>query len=237
MSIPAHSPRADRELDTIVARAGGNLSGEDNRAVPIDFGSAAGELAACVSRVGLADRSDLVKLVLSGSPQTLERAIGELTGATLAPGGTLRTGATWWCAIGPEQAVAISEPATGDRLLVRVRLMSARHPSLAVVDLSDEWGAIQILGRRAGDVLAALGVYGAAGDPRSVAPVTRRRIAGARVTWLLQSDHRALAVMSHHEAPAVWRALNGAGRPFGICAVGREALARYALLARSHPEL
>jgi glycine cleavage system aminomethyltransferase T len=237
VSIHAHPPRDDRELDAILARAGGNLRGEGNRAAAVDFGSAAGELAACVSRVGLADRSELVKLVLEGSRTTLERAIGELTGATLACGGALRTGETWWCAAGSEQIVAISEPAAGDRLYPRVRRMAARHPALAICDRSDEWSAIQVVGRRAGRVLAALGVYGPAGDPRAIAPVTRHPIAGAQVTRLLESDHRALALMDHGEAPAVWQALNGAGRAFGICAVGREALARYSLLARSHPEL
>ncbi len=89
------------------------------------------------------------------------------------------------------------------------------------------------MGRQAGEVLARLGVYGATGDPRSVAPVSSCRVAGVEVTWLLQSDHRALALMSHRDAPTVWHALHAVGRPFGICAVGQEAIARYTLLART----
>jgi glycine cleavage system aminomethyltransferase T len=237
VSIHTHHPRDGHELDALLARAGGNLRGEGHRASAVDFGSAAGELAACVSGVGLADRSELVKLVLEGSRTTLDRAIGELTGAALAPGGALRTGETWWCAAGAERILAISEPTAGDRLYPRVRGMASRHPALAISDRSDEWSAIQVVGRRAGEVLAALGVYGPTGDPRSVSPVSRHAIAGVQVTWLLQTDHRALALMDHGEAPAVWQALNRVGRPFGMCAVGREALARYSLLARSHPEL
>jgi glycine cleavage system aminomethyltransferase T len=152
----------------------------------------------------------------------------------LAPGGALCTGTVCWCAPTPERVLVLPEPSDGDRLLSRIRRLGARHPDLRIRDLSHAWSAIAIVGRQAGDVLARLGAYGATGDPRSVAPASSLRVAGSEVTWLLQSDHRALALMGHSDAPAVWHALHAAGQPFGICAVGQQAIARYTLLARPH---
>jgi hypothetical protein len=38
--------------------------------------------------------------------------------------------------------------------------------------------------------------------------------------------------MAAADAPVVWHAIERAGRPHGLCAVGQDALARYALLRR-----
>jgi glycine cleavage system aminomethyltransferase T len=233
VSIHAEPPRADHELDAVVSRAGAVRCEHGGQPVALHYGSAAGELAACVSRVGLADRCELRKLALEGPPQALKQVVSALTGMALAPGGALGTGTAWWCAPTSQRVLVLAEPSDGERLAGRIRRLGARHPELRIRDLSQAWGAIAIVGRQSGDVLARLGVYGATGDPRSVAPVSVRRIAGAEVTWLLQSDHRALGLMGHRQAPAVWHALHAAGRSFGICAVGHEAIARYTLLART----
>jgi glycine cleavage system aminomethyltransferase T len=237
VSIHAFPPRAGHELDVVVNRAGAVFCDRSGRSVALNYGSAAGELAACVTRAGLADRSELLKLSLEGPQQMLEQVVLHLTGAALAPGGAMFTGAAWWCAASPERVLVLSEPASGDRLHSRIRRLVTWHPSLQIRDLSVQWNAIAIVGRRAGEVLAGLGVYGEAGDPRSVCPVTSSRIGDVDVTWLLQSDHRALALMGHRDAPAVWHALHSAGERFSICAVGHEAIMRYTLLARTHPEL
>jgi glycine cleavage system aminomethyltransferase T len=233
VSIHAEPPRADHELDAVVSRAGAIRCDHDGQPVALHYGSAAGELAACVSRVGLGDRSELRKLALEGPRQTLEQVVAQLTGMALAPGGALGTGTAWWCAPTSERVLVLAEPGDGDRLADQIRRLGARHPDLRIRDLSQAWGAIAIVGRQSGDVLARLGVYGATGDPRSVAPVSVRSVTGAEVTWLLQSDHRALALMGHRDAPAVWHALHAVGQSFGICAVGHEAIARYTLLART----
>jgi glycine cleavage system aminomethyltransferase T len=235
VSINAEPHRAGHELDIVVSRAGAIRCDRDGRPVALHYGSAAGELAACVSRVGLGDRSELGKLALEGPRQTLDQAVSHLSGMALAPGGALCTGTAWWCAPTPDQVLVLTEPDDADRLQSRIRRLGARHPDLRIRDLSHAWSAIAIVGRQAGDVLARLGVYGATGDPRLVAPASSLRVAGAEVTWLLQSDHRALALMGHRDALAVWHALHAVGRPFGICAVGQQAIARYTLLARPHP--
>jgi glycine cleavage system aminomethyltransferase T len=233
VSIHAEPPRAGHELDAVVGRAGAIRCDHAGRSVALHYGSAAGELAACVSRVGLGDRSELTKLVLEGPPPTLAHIVCSLTGTALAPGGTVRMGATWWCAATAQRVLVLAEPGDGDGLESRIRRLLVRHPALRIRDLSLECSAIAIVGRRAGDVLARLGVYGATGDPRAVAPVIAHPVAGAEVTWLLQSDHRALAVMWHGDAPSVWHAVHAVGRPLGICAVGEQAIARYTVLGRA----
>jgi hypothetical protein len=84
-------------------------------------------------------------------------------------------------------------------------------------------------------VLAALGVYGKAGDPRSVAPFAAAPTGSVPTLWLLASDHRVLALVPRARAGEAWLAIDHAGRGAGICCVGREALARYALLDRRTP--
>jgi glycine cleavage system aminomethyltransferase T len=223
----------DHDLDAVVSRAGAIRGDHAGRPVALHYGSAAGELAACVSRVGLGDRSELGKLALEGPSAILGGVVSDLTGMALASGGALPTETAWWCAVTPERVLVIIEPGDGDRLQGRIRRLGARHPDLRIRDLSQAWSAIAIVGRQAGEVLARLGVYGASGNPRSAAPASSLRVAGVDVTWLLQSDHRALALMGHRDAPTVWHALHSVGRPFGICAVGQQAIARYTLLART----
>ena len=54
-----------------------------------DFGSVAGELAACLRAVGVADCSDLVKLDVHGSAEAVAAAVTHVAGAVPATGGAL----------------------------------------------------------------------------------------------------------------------------------------------------
>ncbi|HZE05932.1 MAG TPA: hypothetical protein VE127_11945, partial [Solirubrobacteraceae bacterium] len=74
MSIHAPLPQPPASLEALVRRAGGVLATRHGRPVVVSHGSAAGELAACVSAVGLADRSQLTKLAVDG-PAPLMRAL------------------------------------------------------------------------------------------------------------------------------------------------------------------
>ena len=56
-----------------------------------------GALAACVTGAGMADCSELIKLELSGSPETLRALSLQLTGTALAAGGAVAAGGAWWC--------------------------------------------------------------------------------------------------------------------------------------------
>jgi len=193
------------------------------------FGSAAGELAVCVRRVGLANRSDLGKLELSGPAPALDELVRRVASVSLAPGGTGPSGGAWWCR-GEERVLVLCEP--GQRQRLRTLLGAAIHRCAGVRlrDVTEELDALAIVGSRAGRLLGALGVLGPEADLRRSAPFTHARVAGAPVDVLLQSDSRALILTVRADAARVWHAVEEAGRPLHLSHVGSDAVARYALL-------
>lgn len=223
------SPAAPDSLAEIVQRAGAVVARDGGRTVAVHYGSAAGELAACLAGVGLADCSHMLKLALHGRPDRLQGLLTEMTGMALAPGGAARGWGGWWCALAPDRAIVVVDPRPGANLRTRLATALLRHPGVELRDRSDSWAALAVAGRHAGRLLADLGVYGTERDARRTAPVSCRAIAGVPVLWLLQSDRQATAVMADEDAGTVWQAITRAGRPLGLCAVGREALTRFAL--------
>ena len=226
------SDRSENPLGSVLRQAGGVLVPHGGHAVVAHYGSAAGELAACVSAVGLADRSELTKLVLDGPPAQLQYLAQRLTGHEVAPGGAVASGGAWWCAERPGRLLVICDPRLGDRLHTMLRARVARRSAVHLTDRSADLAALAVVGRRARALLASLGVYGASGNPRHVPPLTAHAVTGAEVLWLLESDNKALALMDAADAPGVWHRIEHAGQRFGLCAVGHEALDRYALIRR-----
>ena len=217
----------------VLRRAGAVLATRDGRSVAMNFGSAAAELAVCVRAVGLVDRSELSKLVLEAPPAQLAALTTRLVGDAVSPGGVLSAGNAWWCGDAAGRVIVLSEPDTGSRLRDRLHTDARRFVTTTVHDASAELAAIGLLGRGADEVLRALGAFGAAGDPRAVAPFAHGLLAGIPASWLLQSDRRALALVPREHAGEAWLAIERAGRPFGISCVGHEAACRYALLERT----
>ncbi len=218
-----------------------------DRRIVAHYGSAAGELAACVSAVGLADRSGLVKLALHGPSVELGRLAAGLAGAAPEPGGVVFSGGAWWCAPSLRRLIVLCpvQPAQrrsgqlregpagpGERLPELLREWADQRPAVTLADLSADWAAVAVLGARTRPLLADLGVYGESGNPRRAHPFTAHRVAGTEVLWLLESDRRVTALMPRAAAAAVCGAIERAGRRHGICSVGEEAVARYALLRR-----
>ncbi len=208
------------------------LVNHDGRAVVANYGSAAGELAACVSAVGLGDRSDLAILQLTGAAAALRHLSQRLTGSEIAPGGAVFSGGAWWCAPSGERMLVLCEASRAERWHAVLQARVARRSAVTLTDRSADMAALAVVGRRSSALLAKLGVYGESGNPRDVPPLTTHTGAGGDVLWLLESDDKALALMAAADAPAVWHAIERAGRPFGLCAVGQEALARYGLIRR-----
>jgi glycine cleavage system aminomethyltransferase T len=231
VSISPLTREPPEPFETVLRTAGAVFATRGGRPTVISYGSPPGELSVCLRAVGLVDRSELTKLVLS-APAGLGRLVERLTAGQLAVGGALQSGGAWWCAPSPNRVVVLTEAAAGSRLRERLRT-EARHLSLSVEDRSREWAAIELIGPRAPKVLAALGVYGESGDPRQVPPFTASSIDGVEVTRLLESDHCALLLTPSERAGSVWRAIEEAGRPFGLSCVGQDAASRYRLLERA----
>lgn len=184
-----------------------------------------------MSAVGLVDRSDLAALALEAPSLQLAQLTSRLAGGEIAPGGALDAAGAWWCAAAPDTVVVVCRRDVRRRLIERLRVHAAHQLSLRL--LSVDFSALGLLGPQTPKVLAALGVYGADGDPRSVAPFGRGTIAGNSVWSLLASDHNALLLVDRERAGHLWRAIEAAGRPYGLSCVGQEAAGRYALLERT----
>ncbi len=238
MSVDAPPPRAPSTLDAVLHRAGALFASRQGQPVAVSYGSAAGELAACVTGAGIADSSQLTKLELSGPPVSLAELVERATGRLLAPGGVVRAGGAWWCgadvrdydAPGTDRVIVLCEPGQGGRMRNLLSARTAQLPTVTVRDRTLEWSAITVVGAAASRVLRTLGVFGPCGDPRHVPPFASGRLAGADVMWLLQSEHRALVLVSVQYADAAWHEIEHAGRPLQMCCVGQDAIARYALL-------
>jgi len=220
-------------LDTIMRRAGAVVNESNGATVAAHYGSPAGEVAVCVRMVGLADRSDVGKLVVTGRPVSVAGLIRRLIGESLAPAGVSFTAAGYWCAASAERVIVICESARRAHLLDVLRAEARRLPGVDVTDRSAELSAIALLGRHTMSVLAALGALGPGGDPRSAPPFGRASVGGADVHVLLQSDRRALILTEPEDADRVWRAAEEAGQPFGLSPVGSEAVQRFTLLDRT----
>lgn len=225
--------RPQRPLEVVLRQAGAVLTTRAGRPVAVHFGSAAAELAVCVRAVGLVDRSELSTISLEAPPPQLAALMRRLAGATVAPGGLVSAGGAWWCGETADRVMVVCDSRTGGRLIDALHADAARH--VAVQDRSPDLAAIALLGRNTGRVLGALGVYGPSGDARQAKPFTRGPIDGIPAWWLLESDHRAVALVEREQAGEAWLAIERAGRPFGISCVGHEAAFRYALMERLRP--
>jgi glycine cleavage system aminomethyltransferase T len=233
MSVFATPSGATDPFDTVLRKAGAVFASHDGHPIAANYGSAAGELAVCVSAVGLVDRSELTKLVLQAPPAQLSHLLTRLLGSTVTVGGALQTDGAWWCGSAADAVVVLCEPAVSGRVRERLRTRALHHVALTVHDHSDDWAAIALIGRATARVLTALGAYGDSGDPRRVSPFTAGTVQGVAVKWLLESDRRAMALVPREQAGTVWRAIEDAGHPVGISCVGHEAASRYTLLERA----
>ena len=220
-------------LDDVLRQAGAVFSSRAGHPVAVNYGSACGELAVCVSEVGLVDRSGLSTFVIEAPAAQLGLLMDRFLGGVVAPGGALSVGGTWWCRSALHQIMAISEPPVGRRLGERLRAQAMHHVAVDVRDRSADLAAIELLGRNAHKVLRRLGAYGESGDPRGVPPFRPGTVDGIELRWLLESDRRALALVARKRAGDLWRAIEQAGHEFGISCVGRDAATRYALLERT----
>jgi glycine cleavage system aminomethyltransferase T len=233
VSVFAPSEGAAGPFDAVLRQAGAVFTSRNGHPVAIHYGSPAGELSVCVSTVGIVDRSDLCQLEIETPGDRATALSSTVAGAELHPGGALWVDGAWWCGVAPDRILVLADRGTAECLVQRLRIDALHHGLRGVRDRSTELAGIGLLGPGVREVLAAVGAYGPSGDPRLAAPFSSRPVAGVDVSWLLESDRSALAVAARDHAAEVWRAIELAGRPFGISCIGQEAAGRYALLERA----
>lgn len=220
-------------LADLLRQAGAVLTRRGGRPVPAHYGSPAGELAVCVAGVGLAERSDLAVISIAAGERGLDQLLVRVLGHEIAPGGAVLDGGVWWCrAASGIELLAICPGARAQSLKVMLHRDVGRLVGGTLTDLSDARLVLNVVGRRTAEVLAELGVYGPDANPRTTQPFTEVPVAGQPVSWLLEADTGAYAIVDASRSGEVWRAIEAAGRASGITCVGIEAVERYALTER-----
>lgn len=196
--------------------AGAQLGERDGHVVAALYGSAQGEIAACMSHVGLADRSDLGVLELRGDDASLDRALaGRLGDPAVPPGAARRQRGVWY--LRPDKRRALVVAPHG----VLAALPPLGHPSeLVTRDIGESISMVSVVGPRATRLLTAAGLpgdlpIGALGrDPRDANVVAILR----------ESQRRALILVRAPAIETFWARLLDVGEPLGATFVGCEAL-------------
>ncbi len=218
MENPTGPPDVASVPETCVA-ASAALHERDGYTVVAHYGSVHGEMAVCMTSVGLADRSDYGVLELRGDRELLDRALSARLGdPPLAVGSGRRLRSVWYLRldarhtllVGPHAALASGPPIGRGR----------DRSDLPHRDIGASLAIVGIVGPRAARLLAAaklpgelpIGAIGAdAGDSDIVA-------------ILRESQRGYLALISADAADAFWGRLLIAGEPLGAAFVGYDAL-------------
>lgn len=195
------------------------------------YGSAPGELAACLRNVGVTRRGDCRTLLVEGHPVAIDRAVERLAAVRLEVGGAVELADAWWCRPAIERVLVVCRTASRARLL-RLLERHSRHILGLRVDADCRLEVATFLGRRLQELLGAVNIYGDDGDPRTTPPCVVVPVAGHPVTWILESDGMVTACMDADHADAVHRAVEEAGRTLGLARIGRRAFDHFVLLER-----
>lgn len=213
-----HSP-----VTAALRQAGATMVARAGTVVPAHFGSSAGELAACSVGVGLADRSDLAVLELTGPVEALERISFALLGTVIAPGGALAGRETVWCSPEAGRLLAVTE--RGAPLRARLADLVMMVPLARLRDRSATVACLELLGPRTEATLAAAGV------PATFPPSAHRgRVGPVEAIVIRRSWARALVLVRPADAVVGWTAIDRGGAASGITCVGADAVARFSFL-------
>jgi glycine cleavage system aminomethyltransferase T len=220
--------RGDVAWPTLADRlrlAGGVMSQREGHAVAAHFGSAATELAVCVKRVGLAVRSDLDALEITGPEPWLTHFLeGSLGGHAPAAGVAVRTAGSWCCRVAPDRASVVGPWSAAARWAGIVRHAVVTGATVDCTDRSDSATALTLVGPRAARLLDDAGLE----PDLRVGGVRESWFAGSSVLVLREAADRFLLVLDADHAVDAWQELFDAGRTLGLSMVGADALERLA---------
>lgn len=209
-------------LAATLRRLGATFAQRDGWSVAASFGDPEGEVTACRTSVGVADRSELDKLELTGSADALAALVGAVStaeeerSARLEPGTALRAADAWWCPVTPNRVMVLAEAGGTDA--------PGSSERASVVDVTTQLGAIALVGPRARDVLTrvtALDVRPGSLPEGGFRPGSIARTPGM---LLRERDDRFLVLFGAAYAEYMWTVLLDTAEPLDGRAVGTEAL-------------
>jgi glycine cleavage system aminomethyltransferase T len=231
LSDPPAAPAAQplSPLADWLRHAGAVSVVRDGHQVAAHYGSAATELAVCVKGVGLAFRSDLETLGLSGHPAWLDHVLGKALGARVpAAGSATAMAGALCCRVDDEHAVVVAPSSAAARWRRIAREAIVVGNPIAFADRSADLSALTLIGPRAHRLLTAAGLDGELAQ----GAVHTAALAGVPVVLVREELERFLLVVDGG-SESVWRALADAGAPLGLGVVGSDALARLAAAERT----
>jgi glycine cleavage system aminomethyltransferase T len=233
-SVPSmattHGVIAPPTIADRILQAGAVMALRDGHPVAAHFGSTATELAVCVKRVGLAVRSDLGTLELTGPEPWLSHFLADALGQHLpSPGRAGRTAGTWCGRVAGDRAVVVGPWSATARWTRFVREAIVTGSAIACSDRSASATALTLVGPR---VERLLGDVGLEAD-LPVEGVREGWFAGSPAVLLRESLDRYLVIVDAGRASAAVGELFSAGAAFGLSMVGAEALERLAAAPRA----
>ena len=196
------------------------LHDRDGHTVVAHYGSVPGEIAVCMTSVGLADRSDYGVVELRGDREQLDRALVARFGdPPLAIGSGRRAcDGIWYLRLDARRTLLVGPHAT---LAAGTAIASARNGDhLTRRDIGASLAIIGIVGPRACRLLTAAGLPGELPSGAIGADPGDHSI----VAILRESRRRYLALVRATAADALWARLLTAGEPLGAAFVGQDAL-------------
>ena len=230
MDTPPRSGIATGSVPATCLAAGAQLGERDGHVVVALYGSTPGEIAVCMTHVGLADRSDLGTLELRGPQTSLDRVFSARFGdPPVAPAAARRERGIWYLRLQARRALVIGPHA--ELACVSPVGVGSDRAELRCKDIGATHAMISVIGPRAGRLLAAAGLpatlpVGAIGrDPPD-----------ARIVAILrESQRRVLIVVQAPAVDAVWARMLEAGEPLGAAFVGCDALSLLGAAAAQAP--
>jgi glycine cleavage system aminomethyltransferase T len=196
---PAGAAMTASPLDAVLRQSGAAMVARHGRMVAAHFESTSAEVAACLSTVGLADRSDRATLEVRGAPAGVDRALMALAWVD---------DRAWWSRADEHRAIVRCEPA--DVAVCSSALGGATD--VAVSDRGFAYAAVGVIGPHAGELLRTASV----GGP------------GVDVIVLREAEGSFEALVAAQHGPLVWKQLLEAGGPLHAACVGSDALEQLA---------
>lgn len=185
------------------------------------YGSAAAEIAVCSKAVGLAERSDLCLLDVSGAATLVEHALAPAISDSVPAAGEARCVAdTWCCRIEPDRALVAGAAGAVDRWRHVVSRVAATTGTAVRADVLPEGEAVSIVGPKAPALMERSTL------PAGLTPggVAGGQVAGAQVWVVCEGDLRYLLLFPQGCPVEALEAIGESGRPLGLARVGHEAL-------------
>jgi glycine cleavage system aminomethyltransferase T len=224
-----HGEIASPSIDDRILRAGAVMGQRDGHPVAAHFGSAATELAVCVKRAGLAVRSDLGALEVSGPEPWLSHFLSDAFGAQApSPGRAGRTAGTWCCRLALDRAVIIGPWSATARWSRFVREAIVTGSPIAGTDRADSATVLTLVGPRAPRLLSEVTL-----PQLAVEDVHEDWFAGSPALLLREAADRYLIVVDAACASGAIGELFAAGGSLGLSMIGSEALERLAAVPRA----